>query len=634
MLKLDIGTVGLFTAILSIVVSFAVPGRTKDSTSRLQFYLFFLTTALYGVGLLAILLRGTLPPYLAVIGGNLLVLLAGVTLHAGVCVIVQRAPLTKLYLALVVCFLVGDSYYLIVEDNINARIVVISALRSTLFIHAGVMLHRARSQAASLGLSILESVVGVWVFLLIFRSLDALFVIAPVASFVALTGVQAIYILATGLGNVLLVTALYRLEAEGLTRGLAERNAELTKTNQVMLKEIEDRKEVERNLQQSKEATEAANASKSRFLAAASHDLRQPMQAINLFLDALRRTHLDTEQQRIASYLEVSKKTLSELLDSLLDISRLDAGVVKQQPTLIDFFEIFSRLERECGHLAIEKKLRFLLHYPTKQMAFRTDPTLLIGILRNLISNAIRYTVRGGILVSARLRSDHLLFQVWDTGIGIADEHQPRIFEEFYQVNNVERDRTKGLGLGLSIVRRQADLLGYQVSCRSRPGRGSVFSLRIPIDAVEMGAVVESKVMTEMRDDDVSQLRGLRIVLVEDDLLVSEAWSNWLLSLGVEAVRFIDAKQALDSADIADADVYISDFRLPGEMNGIEMLNAIQDRAHRNIAGIVVTGDTSSKKLQDLDAVEWLVLHKPVEPQTLLAAILSVRKLKQMADEV
>jgi CheY-like chemotaxis protein len=137
-----------------------------------------------------------------------------------------------------------------------------------------------------------------------------------------------------------------------------------------------------------------------------------------------------------------------------------------------------------------------------------------------------------------------------------------------------------------------------------------------------------------MRDDDVSQLRGLRIVLVEDDLLVSEAWSNWLLSLGVEAVRFIDAKQALDSADIADADVYISDFRLPGEMNGIEMLNAIQDRAHRNIAGIVVTGDTSSKKLQDLDAVEWLVLHKPVEPQTLLAAILSVRKLKQMADEV
>jgi CheY-like chemotaxis protein/nitrogen-specific signal transduction histidine kinase len=401
----------------------------------------------------------------------------------------------------------------------------------------------------------------------------------------------------------------------------------LKKTNLLMLREIEDRKEAERNLQQSKLEAERANAAKSRFLAAASHDLRQPMQAMNLLLDAMRRTSLDDKQQGIASSLHLSTKALSELLDLLLDISRLDAGVVKQQPVLIDLLDIFARLDQECSPLAIKKNLRFLLHYPAKPTALRTDPALFMGILRNLISNATRYTKRGGILVSARLRADHLLLQVWDTGIGIAAEHQARIFEEFYQVANAERDRSQGLGLGLSIVRRQADLLGYEVTCRSKLGRGSVFSVRVPIHAVEIGASVESPVTSNLGEAETAHLEGLRIVLVEDDVLVSEAWCNWLRSLGTEVHRFTDAGQALASCDIVGADVYISDLRLPGKMNGIEMLAAIEEKAQREIAGIVVTGDTASLKLQDLDASKWLVLHKPVEPPTLIDAIHSARKL-------
>jgi signal transduction histidine kinase len=234
------------------------------------------------------------------------------------------------------------------------------------------------------------------------------------------------------------------------------------------------------DLQLAKEAAEAATFAKSRFLAAASHDLRQPIRAINLFKEALDRTGLSTEQQRISQLLARSILSLGELLDALLDISKLDTGAVTPQPGFMDVHALFSGIDAEFSFMAATKSLRFKFYFPPGATALFADRALLEGLLRNLIGNAIKYTEHGGILVAIRRRGDQALIQVWDTGIGIAPEHRATIFDEYFQVDNPERDKAKGLGLGLSIASRLARLLNTEIVCRSRPGKGTVFEFRLP----------------------------------------------------------------------------------------------------------------------------------------------------------
>lgn len=236
-----------------------------------------------------------------------------------------------------------------------------------------------------------------------------------------------------------------------------------------------------RDLQQAKEAAEAATFAKSRFLAAASHDLRQPIRAINLFKEALDRTSLNAEQQRISQLLSRSILSLGDLLDALLDVSKLDTGAVTPQPGIMDIHELFSGIDAEFSILAAAKSLRFKFFFPPGAMLLFTDRVLLEGLLRNLIGNAINYTDRGGVLVAIRRRGDQALIQIWDTGIGIAPEHQATIFDEYFQVANPERDKAKGLGLGLAIASRLAKLLNTQIVCHSRLGKGSVFEFRLPL---------------------------------------------------------------------------------------------------------------------------------------------------------
>lgn len=233
--------------------------------------------------------------------------------------------------------------------------------------------------------------------------------------------------------------------------------------------------------QSAKAAAAAATMAKSRFLAAASHDLRQPMFAIELFKDALNKTSLNDEQRRIGNSLSRAIQNLGELLDALLDISKLDTGAITPKSKLIDIHELFSNLDAEFATLAYAKVLRFKLQFPIGNLALVTDGQLLHGLLRNLIGNAIKFTDRGGVLVSLRRRGNQAILQVWDTGVGIAPEHMSSIFEEYFQVGNPERDRAKGLGLGLPLARRQAQLLGTEIVCRSRIGRGSVFEFRLPL---------------------------------------------------------------------------------------------------------------------------------------------------------
>ncbi|CAG0957705.1 partial two-component system, sensor histidine kinase, partial [Rhodocyclaceae bacterium] len=241
------------------------------------------------------------------------------------------------------------------------------------------------------------------------------------------------------------------------------------------LQDITERKRAEADLVAAKQAAEAANVAKSRFLAAASHDLRQPIQAINLFQSALAMTTLGPEQKRISDSLATATRSLGDLLNALLDISRFDSGAVVAHPEALHIDALLCGLDAEFTLLATEKSLRFRLHLPSRERVIRTDPKLLHSLLGNLIGNAIKYTRRGGVLVGVRRRGDQALIQVWDTGIGIGPEHLGSIFEEYFQIGNPERNRAKGLGLGLSIARRLARLLQTEVVCRSRPGRGSVF---------------------------------------------------------------------------------------------------------------------------------------------------------------
>ncbi len=267
------------------------------------------------------------------------------------------------------------------------------------------------------------------------------------------------------------------VRAQGKAEQLEGRTVRLIGTVQ----DITERRKVEAELLAAMTAAESASRTKSRFLAAASHDLRQPIQAIKLFAEALARTELSAEQKRLGAYLAASATSLGDLLNALLDISRLDAEGATSVPEAIAAEALAGKIDAEFSALAAAKGLRFKLSFPLRDMVLMTDGRLLMSLLGNLIGNAIKYTPRGGILVAIRRRGHQALIQVWDTGIGIDAKHLDSIYEEYFQIGNPERDIEKGLGLGLSIVRRIARLLETEVVCRSRPGMGSVFEFRLPL---------------------------------------------------------------------------------------------------------------------------------------------------------
>lgn len=278
---------------------------------------------------------------------------------------------------------------------------------------------------------------------------------------------QAVLAVGINLLGLLLVLGFGLRFIERMENALQERTEALSAAN--------------RELQVAKDAAEAATEAKSRFLAAASHDLRQPIQAINLFKDALNQTTLNEEQQRISNFLSMAAHSLLGLLNDLLDVMKFDAGAIQPAREKVHADDLFGRIDADFSPLAMAKSLRFKLHFPFGGMVLCTDGKLLQSLLRNLIGNAIKYTEQGGVLVAIRRRGKRAVVQVWDTGIGIAPEHRATIFEEYFQVANPERDKDKGLGLGLAIVKRLARLLDTEIVCRSRLGRGSVFEFELPL---------------------------------------------------------------------------------------------------------------------------------------------------------
>ena len=386
--------------------------------------------------------------------------------------------------------------------------------------------------------------------------------------------------------------------------------------NQMRLEQL-----VEQRTQQLVEKDRA----KTRFLASASHDLRQPIQAITLFVGVLKQSEMKEAQSNIVRHLDASVQALRGLLGSLLDISKLDAGAIVPVWQTVSLNGLMQTLALELSPLAVDKKLRFILFCPQREIILYTDAQLLKQALQNLLANAITYTERGGVLFAARRcgeQRQQVSIEIWDTGIGIGADEQSRIFDEFYQVANPQRDRKQGLGLGLSIVKRTLTLLHLPISCRSRVGRGSVFATRARIVPIEPSAALtqQASATDVPQKRDQARFVGKRFIVVEDDEQAANALRTWLQTLGGKVIVYMSADSALaDRQNVYSGDYYISDFRLPGENSGLDFLKII--RARQPVPCVLVTGDTSSKFIEMTRQAKIPVLFKPVVPEELLRAL-------------
>jgi signal transduction histidine kinase len=376
-----------------------------------------------------------------------------------------------------------------------------------------------------------------------------------------------------------------------------------------------------------KDSADAANAAKSRFLAAASHDLRQPIHAMRLFLETLVSSPLNDEQRRIANYLTLSTRSLADILNALLDVSRLDGGQVRPHPEIVGADVLLRQIEAEFAPLALAKGLRFKFFFPANELKLFTDAKLLYSLLRNIIDNAIKYTEAGGVLVGFRRRDGHALIQVWDTGIGIAPNLLESVFDEYVQIGNPQRDRTQGLGLGLAIVKRLSGILDCRIRCHSRLNTGSRFEISVPLAVATTQAAMSAApptgidtAHTGLPENDASGLARLQVAVIEDDEMAAKALEILLGANGFKVTRFGSAEQALADLHIAQADFYFVDFRLPG-MNGMQFLDTLQMRSPQPIKAALLTGESNLESINSAPSLHWKVILKPVESAILLAEI-------------
>ncbi len=375
--------------------------------------------------------------------------------------------------------------------------------------------------------------------------------------------------------------------------------------------------ELIKKLEQEKEKAEAASHAKTRFLASANHDLRQPVHALSLLVHGLKKELTSAQGKLLFLRLERSVDSLGNLLESLLDLSRLDADSVKVNPEKFSIASISSQMLTEFLPIAREKGLRFSVR--SSDEFLYTDKTLLIRLLRNLLNNAFSYTNHGGVQLGYRKRGEEIIFEVWDSGIGIAEHEKDKIFNEFYQSENTERDRSKGLGLGLSICQRIATLLGTELSYRSREGKGSVFRFRLPVIHKKPKELNISK--QDQKEKTIIDLAGKILLIVDDDLEVLQAMinliKNWNM-IPVTAKNSSEAFEVLENLHLSP-DLIICDHRLSDDETGLDVIKKIQNRF--DIPALMITGDTAPKNLQAIEQYGFPVLHKPVSPDVLYSTL-------------
>jgi two-component system, sensor histidine kinase len=374
-------------------------------------------------------------------------------------------------------------------------------------------------------------------------------------------------------------------------------------------------------LRRRKEAAEQANIAKSRFLAAASHDLRQPLHALGLFVQALEESPLANRERQVIGNIRHSVDAMEELFNALLDISRLDAGVVQPCVSTIPLATVFDRVRFEFAPVARQKRVSLTVMKTSAHVV--SDPSLLARIVRNLLANAVRYTDRGGVVLGCRRRGKTVRIEVWDTGRGIPPERHSEIFREFYQLENPERDRRKGLGLGLAIVERLSRLLDHPVELRSTVGKGSMFAITVPLGAAEDYIPIETGPDTA----GVFDLSGSLVLVIDDEGAVQEGMAALLRKWQCEVLTAGSGKEMLQQLVTVQRlpDLIICDYRLRAGENGIEVVEMLRNEFNVDIPAVLVTGDTAPDRLRDAEASGLPILHKPLNParlRTLIANLL------------
>lgn len=374
-------------------------------------------------------------------------------------------------------------------------------------------------------------------------------------------------------------------------------------------------------LLRAKDEAVKANVAKTKFLATASHDLRQPLQAAHLFLEVLASKEHQPESREIISHLGTSMEALNNLLDSLLDISRLEAGLVEPQLQAVPLAELMRRLAEEYAHIAKDAGVE--IRSVTTSLIAYSDPVLLETVLRNLLSNAVKNTRDGKILLGCRRYGDNISVEVWDNGCGIPEDRMGDIFGEFVQVGNEGRDRSKGLGLGLSIVDRLARLLGHRINARSWEGNGSAFTIELPL-------APNTPVSEASKGAPVETPKAVSVFIIDDEPAILTSLSMVLEQRGYEIYASsgdgCDECKKFTSHLTAPPDIILADYRLQNGNTGIKAINCLRKTFKQNIPAVLLTGDTAPDRLTEAKCSGLPILHKPINVENLLQALESAIK--------
>jgi two-component system, chemotaxis family, CheB/CheR fusion protein len=381
--------------------------------------------------------------------------------------------------------------------------------------------------------------------------------------------------------------------------------------------DVSERKQIKQALEEARQVAERANVAKSRFLAAASHDLRQPLQTLTLLQGLLAKVVEGPKAQQLVTRIDETLGAMSGMLNTLLDINQIEAGTVRARISTFPVNDLLERLRDEFTYHADAKRLQ-LRHVPCN-VSISSDPRLLEQMLRNLISNALKYTPNGKVLIGCRRRKGYVSLEVWDSGVGIDAFDLQAIFDEYHQVDNAARERSRGLGLGLSIVKRLGDLLGHTVHVRSVPGRGSVFA----VDVLEQPNPMVDQAFAPDNANSETLPRSGQILIIEDDPEVRELLEVLLAEDGYKVTSAPNGAAALKLAKKAKTapDLILSDYNLPGAINGVEATGKLRELIGQPVPVIILTGDISTAALRDIADHDCVQLNKPVKPKMLFLAI-------------
>ncbi|WP_144929332.1 MULTISPECIES: hybrid sensor histidine kinase/response regulator NahK/ErcS' [unclassified Pseudomonas] len=404
---------------------------------------------------------------------------------------------------------------------------------------------------------------------------------------------------------------------QNLEQRVQERTAELTTLNEQLLREIDERSRVELRLREAKREAEQANLSKTKFLAAVSHDLLQPLNAARLFTSALLERREPVANAHLVRNVSNSLQDVENLLGTLVDISKLDAGVIKADIAPFALSELLGNLAAEYVQVARSEGLT--LRFVPCSVLVRSDMQLLARILRNLLSNAIRYTPSGRVVLGCRRQGQRVSIQVWDSGIGIAEERLEEIFQEFKRGDVQRPDQDRGLGLGLAIVEKIAGILGHRIQVRSWPGKGSMFAIDVPLSATAPKPVP----CVDMSEPMLERLRGARIWVLDNDAAICAGMRTLLEGWGCRVVTALseqDLARQVDN-DHAEVDLLIADYHLDNDQNGVDAVARINARRKSAIPAMLITANYSNELKQQIRERGHTLMHKPVRPMKLKIAM-------------